>query len=153
MFNIAIAKNKETKFFEDGTGKPRSYPTLADALVSAQYLGLTKQDAELYFVKEGASIDDVTKTASTVTSEQEAVNATEGLELDIKSIEEALVENQTALDNQSTDLAVTLEKMEIKELIAFAAEKKIEIKKNSKKNEIISTILEAAKSLAGEAQQ
>ena len=54
MYNIAITKDKETKFYEGDGGKPRSYPTLADALVSAQYLGLARLDAELHFVKEGA---------------------------------------------------------------------------------------------------
>ncbi|MDR0474383.1 MAG: hypothetical protein LBH43_12015 [Treponema sp.] len=61
MYNIAITKNKETSFFDGADGKPRPYPTLADALVSAQYLGLSRQDVELHFVKEGAAAEGLAK--------------------------------------------------------------------------------------------
>jgi len=64
MYNIAITKENKTTFYDGADGKPRPYPTLADALVSAQYLGLTRQDVELHFVKEGASIEAITKTAT-----------------------------------------------------------------------------------------
>ena len=66
MYNIAITKENKTEFYDGADGKPRPYPTLADALVSAQYLGLTRQDVELHFVKEGASIEAVTKTTTAV---------------------------------------------------------------------------------------
>jgi len=64
MYNIAITKEKETKFFSDAGGKPKRYPTLADALVSAQYLGLTRQDAELHFVKDGTAVESIAGTAA-----------------------------------------------------------------------------------------
>jgi hypothetical protein len=64
MYNIAITKDRETKFFDGADNKPRPYPTLADALVSAQYLGLTKQDVELHFVKEGADVEEAAKTTT-----------------------------------------------------------------------------------------
>jgi hypothetical protein len=68
MYNIAITKEKKTKFFNGNDDKPRSYPTLADALVSAQYLGLNKQEGvELHFIMEGTSVDAVTQTTSTIT--------------------------------------------------------------------------------------
>jgi hypothetical protein len=58
MYNIAITRGENTEFFNGNDGKPRSYPTLADALVTAQYLGLSKQEGvELHFVKEGSSIE------------------------------------------------------------------------------------------------
>jgi predicted component of type VI protein secretion system len=58
MYNIAITQDGITAFFADAVGKPRSYPTMADALVSAQYLGLTRKDVELHFVKEGTVIPE-----------------------------------------------------------------------------------------------
>ena len=62
MFNITITKENETKFYDDADGQPRQYPTLADALVTAQYHGLTKEADGLYFVKDGMTIESVTKT-------------------------------------------------------------------------------------------
>ena len=64
MFNIAITKENDTKFYDDTDGKPRQYPTLADALVTAQYHGLTQDADGLHFVKDGVSIDAVTKTTT-----------------------------------------------------------------------------------------
>jgi len=61
MYNIAITKENKTEFFNCTGDKPRQYPTLADALVSAQYLGLSRGDVELHFVKEGASISEIAK--------------------------------------------------------------------------------------------
>ena len=61
MYNIAITKENKTEFFNCTGDKPRQYPTLAAALVSAQYLGLSQGDVELHFVKEGASIEGITK--------------------------------------------------------------------------------------------
>jgi len=66
MYNIAITKENKTEFFNCTGDKPRQYPTLADALVSAQYLGLSRGDVELHFVKEGASIERFTQEASPV---------------------------------------------------------------------------------------
>jgi hypothetical protein len=66
MYNIAITKENKTSFFNGADDKPRPYPTLADALVSAQYLGLTREDVELHFVREGASIDSITKTTTSM---------------------------------------------------------------------------------------
>ena len=68
MYNIAITKDKNTDFFSGNDMKPRSYPTLTEALVSAQYLGLAKQDVELHFVREGASVEAITETASSISS-------------------------------------------------------------------------------------
>ena len=68
MYNIAITKEKKTDFFNGADDQPRQYPTLADALVSAQYLGLTRQDVELHFVKNGATIDTITQTAKELES-------------------------------------------------------------------------------------
>jgi Pyruvate/2-oxoacid:ferredoxin oxidoreductase gamma subunit len=62
MYNIAITQKGKNAFFADNDGKPRNYPTLADALVSAQYLGLTRQDVELHFVKEGTVIGELSET-------------------------------------------------------------------------------------------
>ena len=64
MFNIATTKNNETKFYEDADGKPRQYPTLADALVTAQYHGLTHDADGLHFVRDGVSIEAFTKTTT-----------------------------------------------------------------------------------------
>jgi len=63
MYNIAITNEKETAFFSNVDGKPKKYPTLADALASAQYLGLARQDADLHFVREGTPIDAFSGTA------------------------------------------------------------------------------------------
>jgi hypothetical protein len=68
MYNIAITKDKETKFFDGTDSKPRSYPTLADALMSAQYLGLAKQDVELHFIKEGTSNEAINQTTTGIRS-------------------------------------------------------------------------------------
>jgi len=75
MYNIAITKEKKTEFFNGNDAKPRSYPNLAEALISAQYLGLTKQDVELHFVKEGTSIDAVTQTTSSIEDTAKKVSA------------------------------------------------------------------------------
>lgn len=68
MYNIAINNGKETKFFHGSDGKPRSYPSLAEALVSAQYLGLARQDVELHFLKEGELIETVNGALSSAPS-------------------------------------------------------------------------------------
>jgi len=66
MYNIAVTKENKTEFFNCTGDKPRQYPTLAAALVSAQYLGLSRGDVELHFVKEGTSIKRFTQEASPV---------------------------------------------------------------------------------------
>ncbi|MCL2093019.1 MAG: hypothetical protein FWH12_02385 [Treponema sp.] len=63
MFNIAVTKENQTRFYEDADGKPRQYPTLADALVTAQYHGLTKESDGLFFVKHGTPVDDILRPA------------------------------------------------------------------------------------------
>jgi len=57
MYNIAITKENKTELFTDTEGKPRRYPALVEALVSAQYLGLASGDVELHFVKEGPAVE------------------------------------------------------------------------------------------------
>ena len=113
MYNIAITKEKKTHFFNGADDQPRQYPTLADALVSAQYLGLTRQDVELHFVKEGAAIDAITEISKKP--------AKQGLEGDEKQKK-------------------PLEKMNKDQLIAYAAEKEIAINAESTKAEILATI-------------
>ena len=78
MYNIAITKENKTEFFNGADDKPRSYPTLADALVSAQYLGLTRQDAELHFVKAGTSIEAITETTTGIAPQGGGADKTEG---------------------------------------------------------------------------
>jgi hypothetical protein len=65
MYNTIITREGESAFLTENDGKPRNYPTLSDALVSAQYLGLTKGEVELHFVKEGAVIPGALANTST----------------------------------------------------------------------------------------
>jgi len=63
MYNIAITKDDKTNFHRGSGDKPNRYPTLADALVSAQYLGLSRSADDLHFVREGTPIDAFSGTA------------------------------------------------------------------------------------------
>ena len=120
MYNIAITKDKETSFFNGADEKPRPYPTLADALVSAQYLGLTRQDVELHFVKEGTSIEEITQT-TTVTTPPGGGEKTDA----------------------GTDKP--LEKLNKEQLLAYAAEAGITVNAEGTKAEILAAIHAAGK--------
>ena len=115
MYNIAITKDKETSFFNGADEKPRPYPTLADALVSAQYLGLTRQDVELHFVKEGTPTEEITRTTTAATPQGGGGKA-------------------------DGDTGKPLEKMNKEQLLAYALEKKIDVNYAATKAEILAAI-------------
>ena len=110
MYNIAITKEGKTDFFNDIDDNPRPYPSLADALVSAQYLGLNRDDVELHFIKEGASTEGITQTVKTLPKEEKNSNEK------------------------------SLEKMSHKQLVAYAAEAGIPIPPESTKADILALI-------------
>ena len=64
MYNIAVVKDKKSELYKGNDGSVYAFPTLDEALISAQYHGLGRQYDELYFVKEGADIESVTVSAS-----------------------------------------------------------------------------------------
>ena len=119
MYNIAITKEGKTDFYKGTGDNPNRYPTLADALVSAQYLGLTRQDVELHFVKEGTSAASITKTVTGMARQQDGSG--EG----------------------GTD--VPLDRMNRGQLAAYAEEKGIAFNVDGTKKEILAAIREAEK--------
>jgi len=126
MYCIAITKEGKTDFYKGSGGRPSRYPTLADALVSAQYLGLTRQAEELHFVKGGADLGAISKTAA-------AASGGGGDQM------------QALEQNGGSNWRAPLEKMSKEQLAACAKERGIAVSADASKKEILAIILEAEK--------
>jgi len=125
MYNIVISKGmdveREVDFLNGADDKPRRYPTLAEALVSAQYLGLTRQNVELHFVREGAHAAGlITETATANTPQGDG-------------------------DDSGGGTCKVLDKMKKAELVAYAAGKGIAVNDGDTKEIILAAIRETEK--------
>jgi len=125
MYNIVISKGRDVErevgFLNGADDKPRQYPTLAEALVSAQYLGLTRQDVELHFVREGAHTAGlITETATANTTQRDG-------------------------DDSGDGTGKALDKMKKAELVAYATGKGIAVNDGDTKETILAAIKEAEK--------
>jgi len=131
MYNIAITKENKTEFFYCTGDKPRQYPTLADALVSAQYLGLSQGDVELHFVKEGTSIERLTQASA---PGKKAGKGKQGVE--------ANPGDGGSKDSPDPDAAgeLALKKKSKEELLEYAAREKITVNAEGTQEEIIAAI-------------
>jgi len=129
MYNIAITKENKTEFFNCTGNKPRQYPTLADALVSAQYLGLSRGDVELHFVKEGTSLEGMHKPASYGKKTEKGKQGAE--------ISQSKTDGN---DNPDTEGGSSLEGMSKEELLEYAAREEITVNADGAKEEIIAAI-------------
>jgi len=131
MYNIAITKENKTDFFYCTGNKPRQYPTLADALVSAQYLGLSRGDVELHFVKEGTFLEGIGKPVS------QGKKTGKG-----KSGTESSPSASGDKGNPETDVTGghALEEMSKEELLEYAAREEITVNTDSTQEEILAAI-------------